>query len=170
MRDRVRTDLGAGRNTRRALEDGERLDGGVGLELDGVVDPGRLRIDDGDAGQQVPLVDPVAEGGGGLGEVGARVHAGEADRVGFGAVRDRAASGRDDAFDRVGEVELALRVVCVELLQRTTERRGVEDVVGGIELFDGPLLVGCVPLLDDSSRHSRFRLGRCGRTGAESVR
>ncbi len=126
------------------------MDGGVGLELDLCVDPGRLRVDDRDAGEHVPLVDPVAELGRGLRKLGARVDADEAARIGLGAVRGHAASGRDDVPDGVREVELALRVVRVELLERAPERGGVEDVVRGVQLLDRPLFGGRVPLLDDA--------------------
>ena len=45
--------LGAGRNARAAAQDRERMDRRVGLELDAGIDPGRLRIHDGDARQHV---------------------------------------------------------------------------------------------------------------------
>ena len=48
---------------------------GVGLELDDRLDPRRRRVDDRDAREHVRLVDPVAECGGGGGELDARVHA-----------------------------------------------------------------------------------------------
>src|SRR3954469_9491690 len=58
--DRVGADFSACCDLRRAPQHRERLDGRVRLELDGRVDPGRLGVDDGRAGEHVRLVDPVA--------------------------------------------------------------------------------------------------------------
>src|SRR6266545_3604686 len=51
--DYVRADLGAGGNSGLTAQHGERMDRRVGLELDIGIDPGRLRVHDGDACQHV---------------------------------------------------------------------------------------------------------------------
>src|SRR5207253_11217841 len=73
--DGVRADLGACGNPARTADDRERMDGRVRFQLDGRVDPGRLRVDDRRAGKHVRVVDPVAQDGRGRGELRARVHA-----------------------------------------------------------------------------------------------
>ena len=58
-----RADLDAGGDPHVAPDDRERMDGDVGLDLDACLDPCRARVDDGDAGEHVRVVDPVAERG-----------------------------------------------------------------------------------------------------------
>ena len=103
------------------------MDRHVRLDLDAGLDPGRLRIDDRHAGEHVRLVDAVAQRGGGGGELDARVDPLGLDRVGRDVDRDGLAVG-DEEPDRVGEVELALRVVRLEPLERGPELLGAEDV------------------------------------------
>ena len=52
-------------------------------------------------------------------------------------------------LDRVGQVELALRVVRVEPGERVPQRRGLEDVDRRVQLADRALLLGRVLVLDD---------------------
>ena len=89
------------------------MDDRVGLELDAGLDPGRGRVDDRHAGQHVRLVHPVAQHGRRRGELGTRVDPERCDRI-RADVGGCAASAGDDVLDRVGQVELALRVVRVE--------------------------------------------------------
>ncbi len=56
----------------------------------------------------------------------------------------------DEEADRVGDVELALRVVRLQTLDRAPERVGAEHVDAGVDLADGELVVCRVPGLDDS--------------------
>ena len=150
-RDDVRADLGAGGDLRRAAEHGERVHDGVRLELDGRLDPRRGGIDDPDAREHVRLVDAVAQGGGGRGELDARVDALGLGRVGRLVHRD-ALAVLDEVADRVGEVELALRVVRLEPLERRPEQLGAEDVDRGVHLADRELLGRRVDRLDDRAQ------------------
>jgi hypothetical protein len=115
--DRVRSDLGTGRDRGLPAQNGEGMDDDVGLELDRCVDPGRRGIDDRHAVQHVRFVDPVAKRRSGLRELRPVV---DPDRLGrvVRAPGFRASTGGDDVRDRVGQIELALRVACVELAER----------------------------------------------------
>ena len=99
-RDGVRADLGAGRDPCRAAEDGERMDRHVGLDLDRRLDPGGGRIDDRHAGEHVPLVDAVAQHGGRLRELDARVDAVGLAVVGGDVRADLAAVARRGSRSR----------------------------------------------------------------------
>jgi hypothetical protein len=59
-------------------------------------------------------------------------------------------------LDRVGEVELPLRVVGVEVLEGAPERIGLEEVEGGVQLLDRALILGRVLLLDDAEDFAVF--------------
>src|SRR5262249_24850737 len=111
--DRMRAYDGARGDPRFALDDGERADLRIGFDLDGRLDPGRLRIDDRDPGEHVLLVDSVPERGGGGGELDARVHALGLDRVGCDVRGDMVAILNECAH-RVSEIQLALLVRGVE--------------------------------------------------------
>ncbi len=111
----------------------------VGLDLDVGLDPGRLRVDDGDAGQHVLLVDAVAECSGRFRELGAGVHALGLGRVGSDVGGDTLAI-LNEIDDGVGEVQLPLAVVRVELLERRPDPVGVEDVDRRVDLVDRELL------------------------------
>ena len=88
-------------------------------------------------------VDPALREPGHVGEVDAVVHAerevgiGERERLDEPAV---AAQERQD----VGQVELALRVVAPEPLERAQQRAAVEQVQAGVDLADRELLLGRV--------------------------
>src|ERR1022692_1335351 len=75
-------DLDAGRDPDVAPDDRERMDGDVRLDLDAGLDPRGAGIDDGDAGEHVHLVDPVAEGGRGGCQLDARVDPLHLERIG----------------------------------------------------------------------------------------
>src|SRR5690242_1896717 len=66
-------DLDARSDPDRAAQDAEGVDRGVRLDLHLRIDPGGGGVDDGDAGEHVRLVDPVAERLGGERELRARV-------------------------------------------------------------------------------------------------
>ncbi len=129
-------------------QDREGLDRRIGLDLDGRVDPGRLRIDDRDAGEHVLLVDPVTQYRSCVCELCARV-----DTVGLSRVRgdvrgDPATVGGDD-LDRVGEIELALHVVWLDPVECGPQRLGAKDVDGGVDLADLLLFLVGVAAFDD---------------------
>src|SRR5919197_532527 len=63
-------------------------------------------------------------------------------------VPGRRAAVVDDVPDRVGQLELALRVPRVEPVERAPQRRRAEDVGGRVQLPDRALLVRRVPFLD----------------------
>ena len=113
-----------------------------------MVDPGGPRIDDRHAGEHVRLVDPVAELCRGDRKLRAGVDAERRELVGTAPRRGPPTVG-DQVGDRVGEVQLALGVVRIELLERRPERAGGEDVGRGVELPDLALLRRSVPVLDD---------------------
>ena len=119
--DRVRADLGAAATfvaPRRTVNGWMTASGSSSTS--GSIQVGR-GIDDRDAGEHVRLVDAVAQRGGGGGELDARVHALGLDRVGRHVHGDVLAV-LDEVADRVGEVQLALRVVRLEPLERGPER------------------------------------------------
>ncbi len=63
--------------------------------------------------------------------------------------RRRRCAGLAGDLDDVGQVQLALRVVRVELPERGAQELGVERVHAGVDLGDGRLLLGGVGLLHD---------------------
>ena len=119
----------------------------VRLDLDVGLDPGRLRVDDRDPGEHVAQVDPVAEDGRGLGELGPGVHP-CLERLRREVNRDLLAVP-DEQPDRVGEVELALGVVRLDPVEGRPELLGAEDVDRGVGLAERELLGGRVAGLDD---------------------
>ena len=118
--------------------------------LDGHVrlDPGRGGIDDRHTVEHVPQVDPVAQDGGGLGELGPGVDA-DLERLGGDVNRDGLAGG-DEEPDRVGQVDLALSVLRLDAIERRPEGFPPEDVDRGVRLAQSELLRRRVPRLDDS--------------------
>ena len=120
----------------------------VGLERDRRLDPGRRRVDDRDTGEHVRGVDPVAERGGGGGELDARVDA--LRLVGVGRdVDDDAVAGIDEVAHGVGQVQLALCVDGLQPVERRPEQIGPEDVDRRVRLADRELLRRRVARLDD---------------------
>ena len=113
------------------------------------------------------LIRSRSDGRGG-GELGARVHALGLGRVGRG-VRADALAGRRRGADRVGQVELALRVVRLEPLERGPEVARAEDVDRGVHLADRELLRRRVERPRRSPGPSRRRRGRRGRRRAASA-
>ena len=85
------------------------------------------------------LVDAVAQRGRRLRELGAVVDSECRRRLGT-AIGGGDASRLDDLFDRVGQVQLALRVRRRELPQRGPEIGALEDVDRRVELGDRALL------------------------------
>src|SRR5215211_3523792 len=148
-RDRVRADLGAGRDTRAATEDGERMDRGILLELDRRFDPRCGGIDDRHAGKHVLLVDAVAELCRGGGELDPRVDS-------LGLLGGRLVGGDVRAVlgeqpHGVREVQLSLCVRRVDALERGPELRSVEDVDRGVHLGDPVQFLVDVGRLDDAA-------------------
>src|SRR5439155_9465697 len=118
--DGVRADLRPGGDPGATAKDGERMDGRVRLDLDGGVDPRRRRVDDGHAREHVPLVEAVAKDRRGTRQLGAVVDPERGLRLGAAVGLGAAAAG-DDRGDRVGEIELSLRVRRVEARERRPE-------------------------------------------------
>jgi hypothetical protein len=147
-RHHVRADLGARLDHRGAAQDGEGMDRRVGLQLDVGIDPGRRRVDDGDARDHVLEVDPVAKGSRCGRKLGAGVHASRLDRIGRD-VSDHALTSADEVADDVGQVELALRVVRLETIEGRPELVGTEDVDGRVALPQLELFRRRVRGLDD---------------------
>ena len=110
--DDVRAHLGSGADARPAAEHGERLDDGVGLDLDVGFDPGRRR----DRRSVTPASmcardDPVAQRGGRGGQLHPRVDAVDLAPVEARDTRQPRAPASTRHAHGVGQVELALRVV-----------------------------------------------------------
>src|SRR5690606_36933556 len=142
-------DLGAGRDGGAAVTLGAGVDHGVGGEGDVDVDPGGLRVDDGDPGAHVALQDAAVEDPARVGELNAVVDPLDLEVV----ARDEGAHlvavlAQDGQY--VGEVLLALSVVAGDALDRVGEEGAVEGVDAGVHLVDGPLLRGSVALFDDA--------------------
>ena len=125
------------------------MHGRVGLELDAVVDPRGVRVDDRDAGEHVRVVDPVAQDGGDLGELDARVDSLRLDGIRREVHGDRLAV-LDEEADGVGDVELALRVVRLKSLERAPQLVRAEHVDAGVDLADFELVRRRVAGLDDA--------------------
>ena len=81
-----------------------------------------------------------------------------------------AAPGGDEQADDVGQVFLALRVRGGQPAQRVPQRAGLERVHAGVDLADGPLLVGGVAVLDDRGDRRRPRGAAPGRTRSGRAR
>ena len=137
-----------------AAQQGVGLEGDVPLEGDVGVDPGGRGVED-----RHPGPHPGVEGA----PVELAVQRGELDPVvdtlGLPGVGDGqgthplavAARDRDD----VGDVELALRVVGRQALERVAQRLGLEGVDAGVELADPQLVLGGVLLLHDPGDRPR---------------
>ena len=81
-------------------------------------------------------------------ELDARVHA-VGLAVILGDVRGDLLAGGDEDLDRVGQVELALDVLRLQLLERGPELVGAEDVDRRVDLADRALVVGRVGSFGD---------------------
>ena len=105
------------------------MDDGVGLELHVRVDPRGHGIDNGDARLEMAGDDLIAELPRGSREIGSSVHAFADTRI-LRTVHGDLPSVIHQMAHGVGEVELALRVVRVEVGEPLPERVGVEGVDG----------------------------------------
>src|SRR5204862_123838 len=122
---------------------------------EGIVDAGPdVAPDDGAALLTAGMVGEVGRDVAGA-DVRPLADLGVADVRGVRHLRAAAEVGVLDLDERVGELELALRVPGVEPVERAPERRRAEDVRGGVQLPDRALLVRGVPLLDDAQHASR---------------
>ena len=124
------------------------MDRDVRLDLDVRLDPGRRRVDDRHPGEHVTLVDPVAQPRRGRRKLDPRVDPLGLERVCCDVHGNRIAVADEEA-QCVGEVELTLRVVRLEPLERRPELRGLEDVDAGVDLAERELLGRRVAGLDD---------------------
>ena len=105
----VRADDGVLADHRVALQEGAGQDGGVAADLDIVLDPGGFRVKNGHAVAHPALADAAVVGLGQRGQLHAVVHAFDGERIRSGERADLA-SGLG-GFQRVGQIELTLRVV-----------------------------------------------------------
>src|SRR5919197_3861070 len=110
--DRMRADLRTGANDGPSPQHRERMDDGVGLDLDVRVDPGGGGIDDRDTCEQVPLDEAIAQDRRSLGELSAVVDPEAHDRIG-GTVHGSDPSVLDEGAYGVRQIELTLDVVRV---------------------------------------------------------
>ena len=149
----VRADDGVLADHRMALQEGAGQDGGVAADLDVVLDPGGLRIENGHAIAHPAFADAAVVGLGQGGQLHAVVHALDGERVRGGERADLA--GRLGGFQCVGQVELALRVVRLQSGDRLGEHGGLEHVDRGVHLLHGEFAAVGVLLLDDA-QHVAF--------------
>ncbi len=124
------------------------MDHRVGLDHGVGVDPRARRVDDGDPGEHVRLVDPVAERGGRAGQLDSRVHALCLHRIVSLVHRDAVAVFHEER-DRVCQVELALRVVRRQPVEHRPQPICPEHVDRRVHLSHGALRLGRVAVLDD---------------------
>ena len=108
-------------------------------DLDPDLDQRAGRVDDRDARERVRAVDPLLGEPPHLRELDARVDAERQRRVGDHVRADRLALGAQQR-QHVGQVELALRVVGAQLLQRLEQVAARERVDAGVDLADRLLL------------------------------
>ena len=149
----VGADRGAGGDRGAAAQVSTGQEGDVGGELDIDVDPGRLGIDDSDAGPHPPLDHPVAQRPPERGELDTVVDAFTLDGV-VEQDRTHAEAVRPGQRHGVGEVGLALGVAGADPLERLGQELGVEGVDPGVDLTDRRLLVGGVTPLDDGDHRA----------------
>src|SRR2546427_1665729 len=147
-RNHVRADLGARGYGCGAAQHREGVDRRVGLEAHVGVDPRGGRIDDRDSGEHVTLVDVVAKAGGHEGELGPGVDPLDLPRDRSGVYGDRVAAV-DEQAEGVGDVELALRVVRLEPVERRPQLLRSEHVDARVDLAQRELLGRPVGGLDD---------------------
>ncbi|MPM41228.1 hypothetical protein SDC9_87878 [bioreactor metagenome] len=145
----VRPDHCTGGDRGRPEQLGAGQQGDVGGDVDGVLDPGGGRVDDGDTGEHPLLPDPPVHLGAHPGQLEAVVDPLGLPQV-LGDVRPDAAPDGVGVGDHIGEVELALRVVGAETGQAVVQDVGVEDVDAGVDLGDRPLRLRGVLVLDDA--------------------
>jgi hypothetical protein len=146
----VGADLGPGRHSRRAAQQGVGLEDGVGLERDVDVDPGRLGV-----ANRHPFAHPTLD----RAPVELAMQRRELDAVidalGLPRVVDRQPTNRRAVgagyADDVGEIALALRVAVGEPGQCRAQRGRVESVDAGVDLADLQLHLVGVLLLDHRS-------------------
>ena len=105
----VRADDGVLADHRVALQEGAGQDGGVAADLDIVLDPSGFRFKNGHAVAHPALADAAVVGLGQRGQLHAVVHAFDGERI-RSSERADFASGLG-GFQRVGQIELTLRVV-----------------------------------------------------------
>src|SRR5207302_2261915 len=134
-RDDVGPYLRARSNGRSPAQHRERLDRRVRLDLHVRVDPRGGGIDDRDAGEHVRLVDPVAEARGDERELGTGVDPFDLPRDGGGVHGDGVAA-TDEQSERVGDVELALRVVRLEPVESGPQLLVAEHVDARVRLVE----------------------------------
>jgi len=131
---------------RGAAELHPRLERDIRFDLHRDVDPGRGRVDHGDAGDHPARDQAAIELGSENGELRAVIHSLDRHRVVAADGSHRAAFGTSDR-QHIGEVDLALGVVPPDPVEGRTEHLGVEDVHRGVDLGDRALLLGRVALL-----------------------
>ena len=122
------------------------------------------RIDDRDAGEHVGGVDPVAERGGGGGELDARVDA--LGLVGIRARRGRRRGGRAPTRSRTASVRYSSPWALTGCSRSSAgqSRSRLEDVDRGVRLADRELLGRRVARLDDRLEVAVRRRGRSARS------
>src|SRR5262249_62312964 len=133
---------------RPAAENAEGTTVGAGGYPAAGVDPGRLRVEDGDAREHVPLVDPPTERGPRRRQLDARVHAFDDSRV-RRLVDPHRVAVLDEEAHGIRQVQLTLRVPRLKPIEGGPELRGLKNVDRGVHLVDRELLGRRVGRLDD---------------------
>ena len=125
---------------------GEQLD--LGAEGHGGVDVGAGRVDHADALPHPVAVDPGPQRLLGLGQLDLVVDPHGLGHLG-GLHGDDLVAGLAEDGDGVGQVVLALGVLRGQAAQRRRQQPPAEAVDRRVDLVDGPLLLGGVPVVDD---------------------
>ena len=125
------------------------MDDAVRGDLHRGVDIGDGRIDEGDAGAHVRLVDTPPQDGIGLGQLHAVVDPHRLIGVGHRQGPHRQPLGAGD-LEHVGQIVFPLGVVAADGAQRFENQRRLKSVDTRIDLVDGLLLGGGVLLFDDA--------------------
>ena len=144
---RVRADLRFGADRRIPLQEAAGQDHRVRFDAHIVFDPRGLRVEDRHACPHPMLADAHVVRLGERGELHAVVHAFDAQRV-----RGRERTDLAERFrllQRVGQVELALRVVRIEVRDRTGQHLRIEHIDRGVHFTHGQFALVGVLLLHD---------------------
>ena len=112
------------------------------------IDPRALGIDDRDAREHVRLVDAIAQRCRGGGKLDPRVHTLCLHRI-LSLVHGNPLAILDEDRNRVGQVELSLRVVRRQPVEHWPQAICAEDVDRRVDLAHSALLVRRVTMLDD---------------------
>ena len=146
----VRLDAAALADARRSLDHAAGLDHGVAADLHVPVEIGRVGID-----QRHAFVHHALARCGGAARAAARASSARelmpsASSASSSGIASIARPSRTAIADDVGQIDLALRVLVVDLVERLPEELGVDEVGAGVAFRDAQLVGRRVGHLDDA--------------------